>query len=317
MNGSNRREFLSRATAVALSSSAFFAGSASGQTRKMKIALTPGSIGVTANQKETIALAHDFGFEAVQPFPADLAPLSDGELQDLLEFLTSRHLDWAAANLSVDFRREEATFLEGIKKLPAEAQTLQRAKVTRVGTWLMPMSNSLTYLQFFKQTAQRLREAAGILGDHGMRLGLEYVGTKSLWSSGRYPFVHTMAETKELIAEINKPNVGFVLDSWHWWSAEDTVDDILSLKNQDIVSCDLNDAPAGIPKAEQRDGSRELPVATGVIDAKAFLGALQTIGYDGPVRAEPFNKALNDMSNDEACSFTIEAMEKAFALIGG
>jgi sugar phosphate isomerase/epimerase len=179
------------------------------------------------------------------------------------------------------------------------------------------MSNTLTYLQFFRQTAQRLREIAGILGDHGLRLGLEYVGTKSLWSSGRYVFVHTMAETKELISEISKSNVGFVLDSWHWWSAEDTVDDILSLKNSDVVSCDLNDAPAGIPKAEQRDGSRELPMATGVIDVKAFLGALQQIGYDGPVRPEPFNKTLNDMSNDEACSVTVEAMQKAFALIGG
>ncbi len=317
MNGSSRREFLSRASGAALSAGAFLSSSASGQARKMKIALTPGSIGVTANQTEVIELAHDFGFESVQPFAADLALLSDGELQDLLETLESRHLVWAAAGLSVDFRRDQATFLEGMKKLREEARALERAKVTRVGTWLMPMSNSLTYLQFFKQTAWRLREIAGILGDHGLRLGLEYVGTKSLWSSGRYAFVHTMAETKDLIAEINKPNVGFVLDSWHWWSAEDTVDDILSLKNSDIVSCDLNDAPAGIPKAEQRDGSRELPMATGVIDVKAFLGALVKIGYDGPVRAEPFNKALNEMSNDEACSVTIEAMQKAFALIGG
>ncbi len=313
---SSRREFLNRA-ATALFSSAFFSGSAPGQTRKMKIALTPGSIGVTANQMEAIALAHDFGFEAVQPFAADLDLLTDGEMQELLERIASRHLVWAAAGLSVDFRRDESAYLEGMKKLPAEARALQRARVTRVGTWLMPMSNELTYLQFFKQTAQRLREVAGILGDHGLRLGLEYVGTKSLWSSGRYAFVHTMAETKELIAEINKPNVGFVLDSWHWWSAEDTVDDILSLKNEDIISCDLNDAPAGIPKAEQRDGSRELPAATGVIDVKAFLGALVKLGYDGPVRAEPFNKALNDMSNDEACSVTIEAMQKAFALVGG
>jgi predicted xylose isomerase-like sugar epimerase len=34
-------------------------------------------------------------------------------------------------------------------------------------------------------------------------------------------------------------------------------------------------------------------------------------GYDGPMRAEPFNKALNDMDNDAACSATIAALKKA------
>ena len=35
--------------------------------RKMKIALSPGSIGVEITQEEAIALAHYFGYEAVQP----------------------------------------------------------------------------------------------------------------------------------------------------------------------------------------------------------------------------------------------------------
>jgi sugar phosphate isomerase/epimerase len=148
-----------------------------------------------------------------------------------------------------------------------------------------------------------------------LRFGLEYVGTKSLWTSQRHPFVHTMAETKELIAEIGKSNVGFVMDSWHWWTAGETAADILTLTNKDIVSADLNDAPMGIPRDEQIDGKRELPMATGVIDVGAFLNALNELGYDGPVRAEPFNAALRQMPDDEACAATIEAMKKAFALI--
>ena len=124
-----------------------------------------------------------------------------------------------------------------------------------------------------------------------------------------------MAEMKELIAEIGTGNVGLILDSWHWWQAEDTVADLRSLKNTDVVSVDLNDAPAGLAKEKQLDGKRELPLATGVIDAAAFLNALQQIGYDGPVRAEPFNKALNDLDNQAACAATAAAMKKAFALI--
>ena len=79
------------------------------------------------------------------------------------------------------------------------------------------------------------------------------------------------------------------------------------------MACDLNDAPAGIPIDEQIDNRRELPAATGVIDLKSFLGVLVEIGYDGPIRAEPFNKALNDMDDREAVAATAKALRIAFA----
>ena len=45
----------------------------------------------------------------------------------------------------------------------------------------------------------------------------------------RFPFVHTMAEMKELIAEIGRDNVGLVLDSWHWYTAGETDADMKAL----------------------------------------------------------------------------------------
>jgi hypothetical protein len=42
---------------------------------------------------------------------------------------------------------------------------------------------------------------------------------------------------------------------------------------------------------------------------------LVQIGYDGPVRAEPFNKTLNAMDNEPAVAATAAAMKKAFALV--
>ena len=91
--------------------------------------------------------------------------------------------------------------------------------------------------------------------------------------------------------------------------------DLLSLKNRDVVCCHLNDAPAGVPIDQQRDGRRELPCATGVIDLKGFLGALVKIGYDGPICAEPFSRELRAMSTEDAMNATAAAMKKAFALV--
>ena len=217
----------------------------------------------------------------------------------------------------MEFRQDDGKFNETIKDLPRIADALQRAGVNRMGTWIMPGSNSLTYLQNLKQHGKRLRTIADILGERKIRLGLEYVGTKTVRDRFQFQFTHTMAETKELIAEIGASNVGFVLDSWHWWNANETGQDILTLKAEQIIAVDLNDAPAGIPKEKQMDGQRELPLATGMIDAGAFLNALQKLGYDGPVRAEPFSKTLNEMDNEAACAMTAEAMQKAFALIKG
>ncbi len=184
-----------------------------------------------------------------------------------------------------------------------------------MNTWISPRHRQLTYVQNFRRHAVRLRQVARVLADHDLSFGLEYVGPKTSWASGGHPFIHTMAETKDLLAEIDVPNVGFVLDSWHWYTAHETVDDLRTLKASQIVAVDLNDAPAGIPIDEQVDSRRELPMATGVIDLAAFLGVLVELGYDGPVRAEPFNKKLNEMPNEEAAATTAKAMRKAFALV--
>jgi sugar phosphate isomerase/epimerase len=269
------------------------------------------------SQQELIDLAQRHRFEAVEPRVEELAAMSADQMGALTADLKSRRLAWAAAGLPVDFRKDDAAFKDGLVKLPRLAAGLQRAGVTRVGTWLSPSHPELTYRANFQQHAARLREVARILKDHGLRLGLEYVGTQLLLVGRRYPFLHTMAETRELIAEIGTGNVGLVLDTWHWWTAGDTVNDILALKNCDVVSVDLNDAPAGIAKEQQKDNARELPVATGVIDVTAFLTALHQIGYNGPVRAEPFNQVLNALDNEPACAAVSTAMHRAMGMIRG
>lgn len=314
----NRRDFLhvaAGAAALGALSVHSAASAAEKKKRKFTLDLRCGSIGVKANLAESIDYAHEFGFESVEPSAGAVAALSPAELEEVLATMKAKGLVWGAAGLPVNFRADDAVFQAGMKDFAQTAAGLQKAGITRMGTWLSPTSDELTYVANFRQHARRLREVCKVLGDHGLRFGMEYVGPKTSWTKGRYPFIHTMAETKDLIAEIGLDNVGFVLDSWHWYTSGDTLEDLLSLSNKDVVACDLNDAPAGIPVDEQMDLSRELPMATGVIDLKTFLGALVQIGYDGPIRAEPFSKPLNQMNNEAALVATAEAMRKAFALV--
>ena len=315
----NRREFIQRTTltlaagATLLPPGLGFAADTKG--RRMTMDLLCGAIGVSANQREAAELAVRHGFESVGADGGYLTGLSEAQLTDFKGWMKEKNLKFGAAGLGLEFRQDQAKFDEGLKALPGTAAGLKRANVDRIGTWLMPTSRSMTYVQNFRQHAARLREVAKVLKDQGVRLGLEYVGPKTMWASGRYPFIHTLGEMRELISEIDTGNVGVVLDSWHWWNAGDTVEDLLALKAADVIAVDLNDAPAGIPKDQQMDGRRELPCATGVIDVKAFLKALNQIGYDGPVRVEPFNQAVNKMSREEACAAAAASLHKAFALL--
>ncbi len=313
----HRRNFLKAAGTATLGilSAGSMARAAESKKRKFTLDLRCGAIGVKANLQESIDYAHEFGFESVEPNAGAVAALSQAELDTVLADMKAKNLVWGAAGLPVNFRGDDAAFQAGMKTFPETAARLQKAGITRMGTWLSPASNDLTYVANFRQHASRLREVCKVLGDYGLRFGMEYVGPKTSWTKLRYPFIHSMAETKDLIAEIGTDNVGFVLDSWHWYTAQESVDDLLTLTNADVVACDLNDAPAGLAVDEQMDLSRDLPMATGVIDLKAFLGALVEIGYDGPVRAEPFNKPLSQMDNEQALAATAEAMRKAFALV--
>ncbi len=316
-----RREFIASSAALAVVTPSATAAAAKEKVappvgRQLKIALTPGTIGVAAKtQRELNDLAFRHKFEAVEPMNGEIAAKSPEQMKELLADLKEKKLVWAAAGLPVDFRGEAAAFRDGLAKLPAIAAGLKRAGVTRVGTWVSPSHGTLPFLANFKQHTARLHDVASVLKSHGLQLGQEYVGTYRGWTGKKYPFIHTMAEMRELIAAIDTGNVGLVLDSWHWWQAGDTVEDIFALKKADVVSVDLNDAPKDLEKNLQKDNERELPMATGVIDMGAFMGALQRIGYDGPVRPEPFNRPLNDLGNDEACAASSAALHKAVGLV--
>jgi sugar phosphate isomerase/epimerase len=283
----------------------------------MSMCLTPGSIGVKANQMETIQYAHHYGFEAVQPYGEELAAMSAGQLEECNGKRKEYRLQWGQGGMGVDFRKDEETFRKDMAGLPKLAAALRTAGASRLGTWIAPNHDSMPYMTNFKQHVRRLREVAKVLGDNGQRLGLEYVGPKTLWAAKRQPFIHTMAEMKDLLGEIGASNTGFVLDTWHWYTAGETAADLQSLRNSDVVCVDMNDAPAGIAVDQQIDSKREIPLATGVIDTAAFLKALASIGCDAPVRCEPFNAALRAKPAEEILSTVAAAMRRAFALVEG
>jgi len=314
----SRRAFCRSAlvAAVALPLGAPVAGAA-GAKKKVRFYknLGPGHSGVRANQQQALDYASKFGFDSITPSAGEFSGKSAAEIRTWLATMKDKGVRYGSAGLPVDFRRDQERFESGLARLPQQAKVLQQLGVTRMATWIMPGHRELTYLQNFKQHERRLREAAKVLKDHDIRLGLEFVGPRTSRARSRYPFICTQHGMMELADAIGTGNVGLLMDSWHWYTSHGTVDELLTLPGKDIVHVHVNDAPDGIDVDEQIDNRRCLPVTTGVIDMKGFANALVKIGYDGPVECEPFDQKLRQMEDTAAVQKTAEALNRLWALI--
>mgnify|MGYP005838278551 CR=1 FL=1 len=279
--------------------------------------LSAGAIGVGGSTLELAALAKTAGFGGMDLNAGEAATLLElGEL-DVLKALYDRcGLRPGGFGLPVDFRRDEETSAKGLAALPRLARAAAAMGCRRCPTWVLPFSNELPFAENFETHRRRLRACAEVLAPHGIWLGLEFVGPKTMRVGKAHEFIWNMAGMLELCDAIGTGNVGLLLDCWHWYTSGGTVADILALRPEQVVYVHVNDAPAGVPVDEQVDNVRRMPGETGVIDIAGFLTALARIGYDGPVTAEPFVPSLKELPALEACRRTSAALGKILAQAG-
>jgi sugar phosphate isomerase/epimerase len=277
----------------------------------MYTCLSPGAIGIRTALPDALKLAAAAGFEGLEFSIGEAAGLAEQHgveyVKDLFAGAGLRVGNWG---LPVEFRRDDTAYQADMQKLPRLAHLAQQLGATRCATWLLPFSDELRFMEHFDVMTGRLRPAAQILADHGVRLGLEFVGPRTLRQGHKFSFISTMEGMLGLCAAIGTGNVGLLLDSFHWYTAHGTAQDIASLRNQDVVLVHLNDGVAGKGPDEQQDLVRALPGETGVIDLTTFLGGLRAIGYDGPVVVEPFSDRLKAMSPADAAAATRQALRQ-------
>ncbi len=313
----SRRTFCRSAITAAVALHYIKPSTIASENKKVKFYknLGPGHIGVRANQRQALEYAVKYGFDSITPSPGEFRNKSSSEIRDWLKLMKDKGIRYGTSGLPVEFRRDENRFKADMARLPKQAGVLRQLGITRIATWITPGHRELTYLQNFKQLKSRFREVANVLKDYDIRLGLEFVGPRTSRARSRFPFICTHIGMMELVEAIGTGNVGLLLDSWHWYTAHGTVEELLPLSNNDIVHVHVNDAPSDIPVDKQMDNRRRLPVTTGVIDMKGFINALVKIGYDGPVECEPFDQKLSGMENDATLQKTIASLNRLWDLI--
>ena len=208
------------------------------------------------------------------------------------------------ANLPVRFDADEAVFQEGLKGLEEQAKFASAIGLERMMAVLSPGS-PVPRDERHVFIKQRLLPVVEMLARSNIRLGLEFLGVLQFRTPPRaaHQYIWTLPDTLALAKELG-PNVGVVLDIWHWHHSGGTVADILAAPSSGIVHIHVSDAKAQPPE-EVRDNGRLMP-GEGIIDAAGFFQALKKIGYEGGISPEPLGRVPAEMSPEEGARLGLE-----------
>ena len=298
----DRREFLGLSAAALLG-----AKGALGKSTSMYPALNGVLISGRAKWPEFAELAARVGYPGVD---VDLGRAMQEGAEGTRALLSRLKLKPAAVSFPVDFRKDDTVFQAGLKKLGAAAEFAAAIGCPRMATWVIA-SSPLPKDEQRKIYKERFTVAAEVLAGSGVRLGLEFLGPLALRRQNPHEFIWRMSEMAEFAAECG-PNVGLLLDAWHWHHAGATTQDIISAGRQRIVHVHISDS-AKLPPEQVKDNERLLP-GEGVIDLAGFLQALAKIGYSDALSTEVFGRT-KDMPVEEAAAAglksTLEVMKKA------
>jgi len=227
------------------------------------------------------------------------------------DLLAQLKLRAAAIDFPLEFRKDDATFQAGLKELGAQAKFAAAIQCPRMVTYIMSSSDTpkAELRALFKQ---RFTECARVLADSDVRLGLEFLGPLQFRKQFKYEFIWRMNEMLEFAKECG-PNIGLLLDAWHWHHVGATTEDIIAAGRDRIVHVHFDDAPK-LPPQEIRDDERLLP-GEGVINLTGFVQALQKIGYTDALSVEVFGR-LKNVPPEQAAKMGLDAALSVFRKAG-
>ncbi len=240
-----------------------------------------GATTLKADLATDIAVAGKAGFDFVEIWAAKLMGyLERGGLPALRRDLKRAGVEAATLN-SV----EHVTFndpsghirmLEDFQRFCRVAEAINAETVIVVPS---PRPKGVSLASIERESVRVLRELSRIARPYGVRLAYEFLGFADCT-------VNTLAQCAEIVDKVARPNVGLVLDTFHFFAGGSTVASIREVNPEKIFIVHINDVERA-PRRKMHDALRLYP-GKGILPLTSILRALKAIGYTGRVSVEIF-----------------------------
>jgi sugar phosphate isomerase/epimerase len=292
----NRRQFVKSGAAVA---GLGLARAALGAAPGMYVSLNSTLVGGKVAWPEFARLAARVGYGGTD---ISLGPAMKEGVEATRALLAETRLRPSYCSVPVTATRDEETFKKGMEGLEEAAKFASAIGCNRMVA-VMPASSQTPREELRKTLLERFRAVGAVLARSNIRLGFEFLGPLQMRTRAPHEFIWRMNEMLEFARECG-PNMGLLLDAWHWHHAGATTEDIVKAGKARIVTVHVSDAAKMAPE-DVRDNQRLMP-GEGVIRLVGFFRALKEIGYEDGVSPEPLGRVPKEMSAEEGAKLGLE-----------
>ncbi|OYD07397.1 sugar phosphate isomerase/epimerase family protein [Paludifilum halophilum] len=247
----------------------------------MKIAFNQATTMKHSNLEKDLELCEKYGYHFIEIRLDQLKDyLKENTAESLKTFFETNRIQPFAFNALefINFRDEEEYYRikEDLKFLCEMGEVIRCKQIVVVPTFDI---GDYTYSQIKEETVRVLHELAELAQPHGVKLALEFCG---------YPncSVNTFGQAYEIIQEVNRDDVGLVLDCFHFHAMNSDIRDLQQADPDKIFAFHIDDCE-DLPVGALRDHHRVWP-GEGTIDLESILGVLKEIGYRDMASIELF-----------------------------
>jgi len=241
--------------------------------------------GTTLKNSDTetdLKFAEKYGFDF---FEFQMGPLYEylagHEIKELKEFFSTSRIKPYALNVLEFFNLKTGDALR--EKTDEFCSMCEIARELDIGIIILvpsPNEGGFTRKQILKDSVETISKLTDISQEYGIKLAYEFLGFKE--SS-----VNNLSQCNEIIKEVNRPDVGIVLDCFHFYAGDSRLEDLEDIDPEKIFVFHINDSKKGDTWTLE-DSDRLWP-GDGAIPLERILGILKKKGFKGVATIELFN----------------------------
>ncbi|MEQ2466419.1 sugar phosphate isomerase/epimerase family protein [Niallia hominis] len=259
----------------------------------MKLGMNQGTTLENSTLELDLQLLEKYGYDYIEIRSIDKLKeyLQSHTIQDLVDYFQTHHLKPLSLNALVYFnnrtKEEYKALLEEYKEMLEYAQMLN---IDRIVVVPLVSEKKIERGEIKQSCVKVLTELSDLANPYGVKLALEFIGHP-------HATVNTLSFANEIVAAVNRENVGIVFDTFQFYAMNSTMED---LKNTDFSKVflfhinDVEDFNPGILLDEDR-----LYPGDGVIDLPSILSIIKEKGFSDHASIELFRPEYYQLTAEE------------------